>query len=330
MPAIDKALSILIITYNSRRLIAPLLQGLAEQIASLAPEQAEVVVVDNASNDGTADLVAREFPQVTLVRSAQNLGFAAGNNLGVKHSRGKMLLLLNPDALPEPGCIARGLALMAAHPQVGMGGARLLNPGGDTEPSARMFPTLLQEFFVLSGLAARYPRSRIFGRFDRTWADPDAPAVVDWVPGAFALITRELFDQLGGFDERFFLYYEEVDLCRRLNAAGWQVMYWPELRVAHIGGESARTVQGETVSKSGSQLTLWRARSGLLYYRKHHGWLTAWAVNRLERGWHALRAWRARRQGQAHKVADSEGLQATLKRAWTDTLGGRVSPPRPW
>jgi hypothetical protein len=107
-------------------------------------------------------------------------------------------------------------------------------------------------------------------------------------------------------------------------------MYWPELRVRHVGGASARTVAGAAVSRSGAQLTLWRARSGLLYYRKHHGWLGAWTVNRIERGWHALRRWRADLQGLAHKAQESSQQRALLTRAWRETMGGRVAPPRPW
>jgi N-acetylglucosaminyl-diphospho-decaprenol L-rhamnosyltransferase len=322
-----KDLSILIVTYNSRPLIGTLLNGLARQLDGL---NAEVVLVDNASHDGTADAVAEHHPWVRLVRSAQNLGFAAGNNLAARHATGRVLLLLNPDALPARGCVARGLALMDSDPGVGLAGARLLADDGATQPSARMFPSLMQEAIVLSGLAARFPKSRWFGRLDRTWADPASAAPVDWVPGAFALVRRDLFDQLGGFDERFFLYYEEVDLCRRIHAAGYRVQYWPELRVQHIGGVSARTVAGATVARSGSQLTLWRARSGLLYYRKNHGWLTAWAVNRLERGWHALRGWRAALRGQTDKAVESATHRGLLQRAWRDTLGGRVAPPRPW
>lgn len=328
-------LSILIVTYNSVQLVDPLLHGLRRQISS--PEsspngrlRAEIVVVDNASHDGTADAIAERHPDVRLVRSARNLGFAAGNNLAARHARGRVLLLVNPDALPEPGCVARGLALMDSDPSVGMAGARLLGHDGSTQPSARMFPGLLVEALSLSGLAARFPRSRFFGQFDRGWADPAHAAPVDWVPGAFALIRRELFEQLGGFDERFFLYYEEVDLCRRVHEAGLRVQYWPELRVQHIGGASARTVAGATVAKSGAQLTLWRARSGLLYYRKNHGWAMAWAVNRLERGWHALRGWRAALRGQTHKAAESDVHRGLLARAWDDTLGGRVAPPTPW
>lgn len=322
-----KDLSVLIVSYNSRRLMSTLLDGLALE---LAPLNAEVVLVDNASHDGTADRVAAWYPWVRLVRSEHNLGFAAGNNLAARHAQGRVLLLLNPDALPEPGAIARGLARLSSDASVGLAGGRLIDETGATQPSGRLFPNLAREFVVLSGLAARYPRSRLWGAMDRTWADPARAAQVDWVPGAFALMRRELFDSLGGFDERFFLYYEEVDLCRRVQAAGYRVMLWPDLRVKHIGGESARTVQGGAVSRSGSQLTLWRARSGLLYYRKNHSALQAWAVNRLERGWHALRGLRARLTGQAHKAAESAAHGGLLAQAWNDTLGGRVAPARPW
>jgi len=320
-------LSVLVVTYNSVRLIDGLLAALARELHGL---NAEVVLVDNASHDGTADAVAHRHRWVRLVRSAQNLGFAAANNLAARQARGRVLLLLNPDALPERGCVARGLALMDLHPHVGLAGARLLAEDGATQPSARMFPTLAQEAIVLTGLAARFPRSRLFGRLDRTWADPAQPAPVDWVPGAFALVRRSVFDDLGGFDERFFLYYEEVDLCRRIKAAGHRVQYWPQLRVRHIGGVSARTVAGATMARAGAQLTLWRARSGLLYYRKNHGWLSAWAVNRLERGWHTLRGWRAAVRGQVHTALESATHRSLLARAWNDTLGGRVAPPRPW
>lgn len=320
-------LSVLIVSYNSRAQLGGLLKALRRELAGL---QGEVLVVDNASNDGSADYVEARHPWVRLLRSPRNLGFAAGNNLGARHARGRWLLLLNPDAVPEPGTLARAIALMQAHPEVGLAGARLFDIEGHDQPSARSFPRLSLEFYVLSGLAARCPRSRQLGAMDRTWADPAQPAEVDWVPGAFAMLPRQLFEQLGGFDERYFLYYEEVDLCRRIQATGYRVMYWPELRVRHIGGVSARTVPGAQVARAGSQLTLWRARSGLLYYRKNHGLLAAWAVNRMERGWHALRELRARLRSQPGKAHESRQQRQLLGQAWQDTLGGRVSPPTPW
>jgi len=320
-------LSILIVTYNSARLVGPLLARLRDETVSL---RAEVVLVDNASRDGTALRVQQEHSWVRVVASPENLGFAAGNNLAAMHARGRYLVLLNPDAVPAPGALARGVALMDGHPEVGLAGGQLTAPDGTPQPSARMFPTLRDEFFTLSGLAARHPRSRVFARLDRRWADPDVPAEVDWIPGAFVFLRAESFVRLGGFDERFFMYYEEVDLCRRMQAAGLRIQYWPELTAVHIGGESAKTVQGSRVSRAGSQVESWRMRSGLLYYRKHHGAFGAAGLHGIERGWHALRRLKARWRGRRDEARDFALHGAQLVAAWRDTAGGTHSPDRPW
>lgn len=331
MKAVTMDLSILIVTYNSSALIGRLLSHLrAEFDREGAALQAEVIVVDNASRDGTADLVAGAHPWVQVVASRDNLGFAAGNNLAAQRATGRYLLLLNPDALPHPGALRQGVAYMDAHPQVGMGGGELLGEDGSRQPSARMFPTLRDELFTLSGLAARHPRSRVLARLDRRWADPDAAARVDWIPGAFVFIPTALFRELGGFDEAFFMYYEEVDLCRRLAAAGRPVQYWPVLKAMHIGGASAKTVAQARVSKAGSQLESWRMRSALLYYRKHHGFRGAWGWMALEWTWSRLRCWRANWRGQADKAADQQAHGEQVRRAWRETRGGAVSPPKPW
>jgi|JI8StandDraft_1071087.scaffolds.fasta_scaffold06340_4 N-acetylglucosaminyl-diphospho-decaprenol L-rhamnosyltransferase len=320
-------LSILIVTYNSRRLIDPLLTHLQQELAHL---DAEVVLVDNASYDGTAQQVRAAHPWVRVIDSTTNLGFAAGNNLAARHARGRHLLLLNPDALPAPGALRRGITLMDQHPQAGLGGGELRGTDGSRQPSARMFPTLRDEFFTLAGLAARHPTSRLFGRLDRRWADPEQAALVDWIPGAFVFIPAAVWARLGGFDERFFMYYEEVDLCRRLQAAGLQVHYWPELKATHIGGASARTVAQAQVSKSGSQLERWRMRSALLYYRKQHGPAAAALLHALERGWHRLRQLKARLQGRAGCAAEFDAHCRQLVQAWHDTAGGQRCPARPW
>jgi GT2 family glycosyltransferase len=182
----------------------------------------------------------------------------------------------------------------------------------------------------LSGLAARFPKSRFFGRFDRTWDDSGQPVEVDWVPGAFTLIRRTALEQVGYFDERFFLYYEEVDLCRRFREAGWRIWYWPDAEIRHWGGESSKTVENQDFSSSGSQLTLWRMRSQLLYYRKHHGWLVARLIAGLEPAWHAVRAWRAKRGGAQHKADESGRIITLMRRAWLETRAGETSPRRPW
>jgi GT2 family glycosyltransferase len=292
--------------------------------------KAEVVLVDNGSRDGTADLVATRHPWVKQVPNSVNLGFAAGNNLAAQSARGRYLLLLNPDAVPAKGALARGIALMDAHPEVGMAGGELRNTHGEREPSARMFPTLRDEFFTMSGLAAKYPLNRTFARLDRRWADPDKEAVVDWIPGAFVFLPRDVFGKLGGFDERFFMYYEEVDLCRRLQQNGYQVLYWPLLKAVHIGGASAKTVKSERISRSGSQLESWRMRSAMLYYRKHHGLAGALGLVTIEWGWHRLRSLRATLRRQSDKALDMTSHCSQLRQAWIDTHSGRTSPAKPW
>lgn len=320
-------LSVIVVSFNTRDILRACLQRLYTVAEGLAPE---VIVVDNASRDASADMVEHEFPQVRLIRSPVNLGFAAGNNLGFKAAGGDYVLLLNPDALVEAGALQRALAYMDSDPSIGMGGGRLLDHTGKGQPSARCFPSLLNEVLVLSGLAARFPKSRFFGRFDRTWDESGQPVAVDWVPGAFALMRRSALDQTGPFDERFFLYYEEVDLCRRFRQAGWQVCFWPDVVVRHWGGASSKTVENHDFSSSGSQLTLWRMRSELLYYRKHHGWLMTRLVAGLESGWHRLRAWRALRRGQVGKAGESHRISALMQQAWLETRAGQESPSRPW
>lgn len=324
-------LSIVIVTYNSATLINTLLQHLFSEIHHANFDgDAEVVLVDNGSHDGTADLVTRKHPWVKLVPNRVNLGFAAGNNLAAQHANGRYLLLLNPDAMPAPGALARGIALMDANPDVGMAGGELRNVRGEHEPSARMFPTLRDEFFTMSGLAAKYPLSRTLARLDRRWADPEMDAAVDWVPGAFVFLPRHVFQDMGGFDERFFMYYEEVDLCRRLRSAGYRVQYWPALKATHIGGASAKTVETARISRNGSQLESWRMRSAMLYYRKHHGLAGAFGLMAIEWVWHRLRGLRATLGQQSVKANDMAMHCSQLCKAWNETRYGQTSPVKPW
>ena len=316
--------SVIVVSYNTREVLRRCLARLQEESAGI---DAEVIVVDNASRDGSAEMVAACFPQFQLVPSRSNLGFAAGNNVGFARARGSYVVLLNPDAFIGEGALATAIARMQAAPRVGLAGGRLQDESGHLQPSGRLYPSLLNEFLVISGLAARYPRSRFFGRFDRTWADPGRDSRVDWVPGAFTIIRREALQAVGHFDERFFLYYEEVDLCRRIAAAGYEIWYWPEVQVTHLGGESSKTVTSEDFSSSGSQLTLWRMRSALLYYRKHHGLLGAWLAARLEIAWNGLRLAKSGVSVRGQRLRREMQL---MHKAWSDTRGGAVSPQRPW
>lgn len=321
-------ISVVIVSFNTRDLLRECLATLRPALAGLS---AEVFVVDNASLDGSPDMVSREFPDVNLIRSEVNLGFAGANNVALRQANGRFAVLLNSDAFVGEDALRCSVRHMDAQPRAGLGGARLVGRDGAWQPSARLFPSPLNDLLVLSGLSARFPRSRFFGRFDRTWANPAQPAEVDWVPGAFSIIRRTVLDEVGLFDERFFLYYEEVDLCRRIKAAGHSVWYWPDIVVVHLGGESSKTVTSVQFSASGAQLAGWRLRSAFLYYRKHHGDL-AWLAKETEQLWHWLRARKNASGGppMQERAQESEKMLQVIAQAWRETSGGGVSPARPW
>jgi GT2 family glycosyltransferase len=322
-------LSVVIVSFNTRDLLRECLRSVYRAAGSL---RVQVIVVDNASVDGSPAMVADEFPDVTVIRSEVNLGFGRANNLGFQSVRGRYAVLLNSDAFLTPGSLELSVAHIEANPRIGIGGGRLVGSDGSLQPSARMFPTVLNDLIVLSGLAARFPHSRFFGRFDRTWADEDEAAEVDWVPGAYSIIRREVLAEVGYFDPRFFLYYEEVDLCRRVKQRGYTVWYWPDVRIVHIGGESSRQVPSLEMSRAGAQLTLWRMRSMLLYYRKHHGMAARFAML-MELLWCWLQWQRRRlsRDPERHSRARTDRVLVSLMgRAWCDTRGGRLSPAQPW
>jgi GT2 family glycosyltransferase len=292
----------------------------------------EIFVVDNNSDDGSMEMVETEFPHVRALRSHVNLGFGAANNLALELAQGRFIVLLNSDAFLCHDSLRISVQFMKEHSEVGLAGGRLVGRDFSWQPSARMFPSILSDFLVLSGLAHRFPKSRFFGRFDRTWADPTQPAEVDWVPGAFSIIRADALRKVGFFDPDFFLYSEEVDLCRRIQQAGYRIMYWPEIVVIHIGGESSRQIGPTEISSTGAQLIRWRMRSTLIYYRKHHG-ANAWAVKMLELAFYrfiALRNSFSQDRERKERTRQNHNMARLLHQAWDDTNGGRVSPPRPW
>ncbi len=323
--------SVVVVSFNTREMLRDCLRTLKARAGDVTHE---IIVVDNASGDGSPDMIDDEFPEARLIRSDRNLGFAGANNRGFELARGRYVVLLNSDAFVEEGALPLSVRKMDEQPRVGLASGRLVGRDGSLQPSARMFPSVTNELLTLSGLGDRYPHSRFFGRMDRTWADPMEAAEVDWVPGAYSIIRREALQRIGYFDRRFFLYYEEVDLCLRIKEAGYELWYWPDIVVVHIGGESARRIaDGEGMSESGAQLTLWRMRSALLYHRKHHGYTGALAAMAAEAGFHQMRVWKNRGSDDPvarHKAEESKAIVGLLRRAWQETDGGKVSPPQPW
>lgn len=317
-------ISVVIVTYNSRPVIEACLASVTRALASCLHE---IIVVDNESTDGTAELLAAR-PDLRLVRSGENLGFAAGNNLAFDLARGRYVMLINPDARILAGDVGRALATLEGRSDVAIVGGRVLDAEGRDGESAHPFPGFLRQWLVRSGLLHRLRRSPLARLVDPIWARPCAPRRVDWMPGAFLLARRSTLTEVGGFDERFFLYWEEVDLFRRLRATGRRAHYDPSLVIGHEGGASAKQLGAGNLSEHGSQLTGWQWRGAWLYYRKHHGARYAWLMYRLECLWQRLRMLRADLRGRRNEGA--ERLLAHLRQSWRDTRGGVFSPPRPW
>jgi GT2 family glycosyltransferase len=321
--------SIIIISFNTKMILKECLESVIRESANL---RVEIFVVDNHSADGSADMVEQEFPNVRLIRSDVNLGFGAANNVALEQARGRYFVLLNSDAFFQPSALELAIQHMDATADCGLGGGLLVGRDGSWQPSARSFHSLLGDFLVLTGLAAKFPKSKFFGGFDRTWADVNEPASVDWVPGAFSIIRPRALVKSGIFDPAFFLYYEEVDICVRIKQAGYSIWYWPDIVVVHIGGESSRQLKTLEFSSQAAQVVMWRMRSTLLYYRKHHG-VQAYFAKVLENT--LARATVLRNKLSSSPARKERGkrystLIALMNQAWKDTHGGRVSPPRPW
>jgi N-acetylglucosaminyl-diphospho-decaprenol L-rhamnosyltransferase len=258
--------SILILNYNTREHLRACLESVRDEGStslSGGPIQAEVIVVDNASSDGSAEMVAAEFPWAALIRSPRNGGFANGNNQGLVRSRGAAILVLNPDALMPAGGIAGLLDRLAAHPEAGIVGPRLLRPDGSMHLACRRsFPTPSIAFYRLSGLSQLFPHSPRFGRYNLTFVDPRMPLEVDSVCGACMLIRRAVLERVGPLDERFFMYGEDLDWCLRTRQAGWTVRYEPDIVVQHQHGAASR--------KRALRATYYFFHAMDLFYRKHY------------------------------------------------------------
>ncbi|MEA2572735.1 MAG: hypothetical protein QOH93_33 [Chloroflexia bacterium] len=255
-------LSIVILSWNVRDLLAACLRSLPEAAASWW-ERTEVLVVDNASTDGSAEMVRRDFPNVRLIALSRNLGFSSGNNAGIKVAQGKYVLLLNPDTVALPGSIATLADYMESHETSGIVGPRLLNPDGTLQPSRRRFSTLL------TGLVESTPLQRWLGNLPgiRRFYMQDTPEAqtqqVDWVSGAALLCRREALEQAGLFDPGYFMFSEEVDLCKRVKGAGWEIAYVPQAEIVHYGGQSTdQAVAARHVNFNTSKVRYFRLHEG--------------------------------------------------------------------
>jgi N-acetylglucosaminyl-diphospho-decaprenol L-rhamnosyltransferase len=225
--------SIIVVSYNAR-------DHLERSLASVADGPSEVIVVDNASTDGSPELVRERFPSVRLLELPENRGFGAGNNEGMRIASGRYFLLLNSDAWPVGDAVTRLLAFMDANPGVGVAGPRLVGTDGRLQKSVRGFPTVWRiatEYFFLRKLA---PGSRALNAFYGAGFDYSERREADFLMGAVLMLRRASVEQVGDFDTDFFMFSEETDLCYRMKEAGWTVEFSPEAEFVHVGGASTK------------------------------------------------------------------------------------------
>ncbi len=256
------ALSVIIVSYNTREMTLDCLRVLKADLgAANLSARSEIWVVDNASQDGSIEAIGEQFPDVHLIENPRNDGFGAANNLALKQARGEYFLLLNSDAFPVARAIETLLETARAHPEAAVVGPRLLNADGSLQMSCWKFPSPARVWLENLGVAALLPHHPIVGDYYR-WAH-DTERIVDFVIGACLLVRRAAYLQVGGFDERFWMYAEETDWQRRLTEAGWKVLFTPRAQVTHLGGASGAS-DAARVNEA-----FWDSLDR--YGRKHHG-----------------------------------------------------------
>jgi hypothetical protein len=263
-------LSIVIVSWNVKDFLQRCLASLAAEAARSPFPSFQTIVVDNASSDSSQAMVRSGFPNVELIANEYNLGFTRSNNQGIAASRGRHLLLLNPDAEVQPGALASMVSYLDEHPEVGVLGPQLLNPDGSIQSSRRRFPTLATAFVESTVLQRYFPRARLLWRYYCEDHSAQETQEVDWVVGACMMVRRQAVEEVGPLDESFFMYSEELDWCYRMKQAGWKVVYLPEAKVVHHYAKSS--------SQDLPRQHIYFADSKCRFFRKHRGALAAEAL----------------------------------------------------
>lgn len=258
--------SIILVNFNGAQFLRTCIQSLTDKTRDVS---FEIILVDNASTDGSKNLVRTEFPSLHLIESDVNLGFSAGNNLGVKHATGSKFLFLNTDTYLVEDSVLVLAKYLDDHADVGIVGPRLIFADGSFQLSSGRLPSFGVELID----KIRYAADRHWHRTLVPINDAMASATreVGWVTGACMMVRREAFEKVNGFDEQMFMYYEDKDLCKRVRDAGWKVVYHPQTTVVHLLGGSSGVVGGSDVNKRYRE-------SQLHYYRKHHSGLYSFLV----------------------------------------------------
>jgi GT2 family glycosyltransferase len=299
-------LAIVIVNWNTMELLR---ECLASAYRNDGPVFG-VCVVDNASGDGSADMVAAQFPQVRLIRNSTNTGFSRATNDGLRSfgfgrvgSVPRYALLLNPDTVVPPGAFTRTVDFLAAHPNAGAVGPKLIRPDGSLDPACRRsFPTPASSFYRFTGLARLFPKSRRFGRYNMSYCEPDALTEVDCVNGAFMMVRGSAIEQVGLLDEDFFFGGEDLDWAYRIKAAGWKIYYNPAVEVRHVKQAAFRKNPDAAYE---FERAMW------IFYRKHYRSQTPRWLDGMVRAGLVLRG--GVRLAREMRAADNAGASSVRK-----------------
>lgn len=293
--------SVIIVNWNTLGLLRDCLESAYEQAGHV---DLEVIVVDNASADGSVEMVKNDFKSVKLIENVENRGFAAANNQGIAVAKGRYVLLLNSDTVVLDNAIARAVNFADAHPRAAVTGCRVLNPDGTLQPTCFMFPSILNMLLSSTYLYKLFPSSRFFGRERMTWWDRNDVREVDVVTGCFMLVRREAIDEVGKMDEQFFMYAEETDWCYRFKENDWEVVFTPDAQIIHLGGQS-------TAKRPVAMIVQLRL-SILRFIRKHRGRFARLVAGLLTAIFFIVRlpVWLARTLRPARRAEAATKLQA--------------------
>lgn len=253
-------LSVIIVSYNTKDLLKRTIESVIRTVNKI---EYEIIVIDNASGDGSCDMVTECFPEVVLIKSEKNEGFACANNKGIKIARGRYVLLLNSDTVVTDKCIEMCINYMDIHSDIGVLGCKVILPDGKLDHACkRGFPTPRASLSYILKLDKLFKNNKKFGQYDMTYVGEDEISEVDAVMGAFMIVRREAILEIGGLDEDFFMYGEDIDWCYRIKEKGYKVVYYPEGEIIHYKGSSSKKRRFMTVYEF--------HRAMYIFYNKHY------------------------------------------------------------
>jgi GT2 family glycosyltransferase len=255
--------SIIVVAWNVRQLLYNCLKSVYDQTEGI---DFEVIYVDNASEDGSVEMVTKEFPKTHIITNEENRGFIKANNQGLEIAKGRYLLLLNSDTVVLDNAIAKTIRFAGVHPEAAVVGCKVLNPDGALQRHCFMFPSVLNMFLSVTYLYKIFPESKFFGRERMTWWNFNDVREVETVSGCFSLVRREAIKQVGLMDDAYFVYGDDIDWCFRFKKNGWKIMFTPDAEVIHYNGQSTK------LKPSKFMLQLYGSR--LIFMRKYRSKLT--------------------------------------------------------